>query len=384
MSEKKKTVFIIGIEFNFSREPRIIQEIYALRGQYRLVGVGKGSHPDMDEYLDITKDRTLVDTFLDSVLRYLKYFLPFLLRFRHRKTLKWIDEIKPDCITAHHLESAILAYVKTDKMIFNSHEFIPKQNDGMLLWKFTKGWMIKTNLPKVLQHTSIMYVEGDAVTEAYLNYIKDLPKMVVIPNATNAWPDLKPKPVAPGNIKLVHHGLAVVGRGLETFIDVARTLGSGYTLHLYLVQLDIFPEYYNQLKVYANDVSNVFFHEAVPYDAIVPTMSQFDIGLCLFKSGNYHTRYTTVPNKFWEYIAARVVPLVSRESGMARICNKHQFGIVAKEPELQEIVKAILDLKTECIYKEKERLDEIHNEFIAEKTIYPVMLDCVKRTIEQS
>lgn len=382
MTVQKKTVFIIGIEFNFSREPRIIQEINALRGHYRLVGVGKGSHPDMDAFLDITKDRTLLDIFLDRLLRYQKYFFPFLLRFRHRKTLKWIDEIKPDCITAHHLESAMLASAKTDKMIFNSHEFIPKQNDGMLLWKLTKGWMIKTNLPKVLQHSFIMYVEGDAVTEAYLKSYKHIPKTVVIPNATKAWPDLKPKPVEQDNIKLVHHGLAVVGRGLETFIDVARMLGKGYSLHLYLVQLDIFPEYYNQLKAYANDVSNVFFHDAVPYNAIVPTMNQFDIGLCLFKSGNYHTQFTTVPNKFWEYIAARVVPLVSSESGMARICNTHQFGIVAKEPEAREIVKALLDLRTEGIYKEKERLDEIHDEFVAEKTIYPVMLDSVKQTIE--
>jgi hypothetical protein len=384
MTPKKKTVFIIGIEFHFSREPRIIQEIYALRGHYRLVGVGRGSHPDMDEFLDITKDLSALDMFLDKILRYLKYFFPFLLRFRHRKVLRWIDEIQPDCISAHHLESAILAYVKTDKMIFNSHEFIPKQNDGILIWKYTKGWMIKTTLPKALRHTAIMYVEGEAAKEAYLDYYKSIPETVVIPNATKAWPELKPSPVDPGHIKIVHHGNATVGRGLETFVDVARKLGPGYSMHFYLVQSAIFPKYYQQLKDYAKDVPTVFFYDAVPYDDIVPTVNPYDIGLCLFKSTSYHTKYTMVPNKFWEYNAARVTPIIWKESGIARICEKYNFGIIADEPTVECIVDVIRRQTVEGLMRDKQRMDEIHNEFIAEKTIYPVMLDCVKRTIEKS
>jgi hypothetical protein len=288
----KNIVCIIGIEFDFTREPRILQEIYALRGQYHLIGVGKSPHPDVDEFIDITKNKKLLDVFLDKILRYIKYYFPFLLRFRYRRVLKHIDKIKPDCISVHHIESAILAYGKSNKMIFNSHEFIPKQNDGNLLWKLSKGWMINRNLPKVFKHTFIMYVEGDAVKEAYLNYFRNVPKMVVIPNATKAWPDLIPAPVMQKDIKIVHHGLASIGRGLETFIDVASILGSGYSLHLYLMKSDIFPEYYNRLKKYSSRFSNVYFYDVVPYDNIVPTINRFDIGLCLFKSGNYHTQFT--------------------------------------------------------------------------------------------
>jgi hypothetical protein len=384
MTAKKKTIFIIGIEFHFSREPRIIQEIYALRGHYHLVGAGRGPHPDLDEFIDITKDRSSLDVFLDKILRYAKYFFPFLLRFRHRKILKRIDELKPDCISAHHLESAILAYAKTDKMLFNSHEFIPKQNDGILIWKYTKGWMIKTTLPKTLRHTAVMYVEGEAAKEAYMDYYKSIPETVVVPNATKAWPELSPVQVDPSHIKLVHHGNATVGRGLETFVDVARILGSGYSLHFYLVQSVIFPGYYEHLKLYAKDVPNVFFYDAVPYDDIVPTMNQYDIGLCLYKSTHFHTKYTMVPNKFWEYIAGRVSPVIWRESGITRICEEYGFGVIAEEPTVDEIVRVIREQSAERIMADKQRMDEIHNEFIAEKTIYPVMLDCVKRTIALS
>lgn len=378
---KKNIVCIIGIEFDFTREPRILQEIYALRGQYHLIGVGKSPHPDVDEFIDITKNKKLLDVFLDKILRYIKYYFPFLLRFRYRRVLKHIDKIKPDCISVHHIESAILAYGKSNKMIFNSHEFIPKQNDGNLLWKLSKGWMINRNLPKVFKHTFIMYVEGDAVKEAYLNYFRNVPKMVVIPNATKAWPDLIPAPVMQKDIKIVHHGLASIGRGLEIFIDVAGILGSGYSLHLYLMKSDIFPEYYNRLKKYSSRFSNVYFYDVVPYDNIVPTINRFDIGLCLFKSGNYHTQFTTVPNKFWEYISARVVPLVSKESAMARICESNQFGIVSEKPEVQEIVKTILDLKAADIFKQKKRLNDLHEQFIAEKCIYPIIINCVKQVL---
>jgi hypothetical protein len=384
MTAKKKIVFIIGIEFHFSREPRIIQEIYALRGHYHLVGAGRGPHPDLDEFIDITKDRSSLDVFLDRILRYLKYFFPFLLRFRYRRILKRIDELKPDCISAHHLESAILAYAKTDKMIFNSHEFIPKQNDGILIWKYTKGWMIKTTLPKALRHTSIMYVEGELVKEAYSDYYKNIPETVVIPNATKSWPELKPVMVNPRDIKIVHHGIAMVGRGLHTFVDVARRLGAGYSLHFYLVPSTIFPQYYEQLKVYAEDAKNVYFYEVVPYDDIVPTVNKFDIGLCLFKSTNFHTQYTTVPNKFWEYVSGRVSPLIWRGSAMARICDNYGFGIIAQEPTVDDIVRAIREQSTNDLMKGKYRLNEIHDEFTAQKTVYPMMLDSVKRTIERA
>lgn len=383
MNQLKKTVFIIGIEFDFSKEPRIIQEIYALRGHYHLVGVGRGSHPDMDEFLDITQNLSVLDVFLDKVLKYLKYFLPFLIRFRHRKTLQWIDKIQPDCISAHHLESAILAYSKTNKMIFNSHEFIPKQNDGMLIWKCTKGWMIKTTLPKAFRNTSIMYVEGEAVKEAYLEYFKEIPEMVIIPNATKAIPELKPKEVDPGNIKLVHHGVANIGRGLELFIDLARELGSGYSVHFYLVKSRVFPHYFGQLKDYAKDLTNVFFHDAVPYDDIVPTMNQYDIGLCLFKSNNYHTNYTTVPNKFWEYLASKTPPIIWRQSGMNRICEQHKIGFIVDEITVDDIARVVRLQTTQTIMNEKQKLEDKHKEFAADVTIYPVMREMVNHNISK-
>lgn len=381
---QKKTVFIIGIEFDFSKEPRIIQEIYALRGHFRLIGVGRGPHPDMDEFLDITQDRLALDVILDRILKYLKYFFPFLIRFRHRKALRWIDEIKPDCITAHHLESAILAYSKTAKMIFNSHEFIPKQNDGMLLWKFTKGWLIKTTLPKTFRNTSIMYVEGEAVKEAYRGLYKEMPNMVVIPNATKAMPQLKAKEVDPGNIKLVHHGVANIGRGIELFIDLARELGSSYSVHLYLVQSRVFPHYYNQLKDYAKDLANVYFHEPVPYDEIVPTMNQYDLGLSLFKSDNYHTNYTTVPNKFWEYLASKTPPIIWRQSGMNRICEQHKIGFIVDKITVSDIAHLVREQTVETIMAEKQKLAHKHLEFAADLTIYPVMREWVLQNIHKA
>lgn len=366
-----KTVFIIGSEFDFSREPRIIQEISALKGKCRLVGAGKGSHPDMDEFIDTTIDRRLIDRFLDLVLIVLKYYFPFLLRFRHRKVLKRIVELQPDTVSAHHLESAYIVGKVATSIVFNSHEYIPRMYDGSRAWRMTKGWLIRQTMSDVLKNTRVMYVESDAVANGYRQKFESLPEIAIVPNASRSHPELTPVTVQEGSpIRLVHHGIASPGRGLEMIIDAARELGKGYRLSLYLVGAD---SNVRKLKEYARDITNVTFPEPVPFDKIIPVMNQYDIGLCMFRSANYHTLYTTVPNKFWEYLTARVVPLVWSQSAMKPVLDHYGVGFVSPENSVESIVETIKKIDFSQINAQKQKIHDLQGTLTGEYLIDPVI-----------
>lgn len=365
------TVFIVGIEFDFSKEPRIIQEIAALKGKCRLVGAGKGTHPDMDEFIDITQDRLLIDRILDILLIVLKYYFPFLLRFRHRKVLNRIAELKPDTVSTHHLESAFIVGKVAKAIVFNSHEYIPRMYDGSRAWRMTKGWLIRRTMPDVLKNTRVMYVESQAVVDGYQQKFDVLPEIAIVPNASRSHPKLTPVTVLEGSpIRLVHHGIASPGRGLEMIIDAARELGKGYRLSLYLVGTE---SNVRHLKEYAKDVTNVTFPEPVPFDKIIPVMNQYDIGLCMFRSANYHTLYTTVPNKFWEYLTARVVPLVWSQSAMKAVLDRYDVGFISPDNTVQSIVETIKKIDFSEINVQKQRIHDLQSTLTGEYLIDSVI-----------
>ncbi len=369
-TDRKPRVLVVGTEFDFSREPRIIQEIRALEADVELFGAGKGGHPSMTAFLDHTKDKTFVDHILDKVLVVLKYYIPWLMRYRHRKLLAWIDELKPDVVSTHHLESAYIVLDKAAYLTFNSHEYIPRMYDGSFLWRWTKGWLIKKTMPGILKKSQVMFVESEAVAQNYLQAFSRVPETVIVPNATRERADIKPVLHAHPPIRLVHHGIASPGRGLEMMIDAARQLGSTVTLSLYLVGS---AHTISALKSYASDAGNVFFKEPVPYDTIVDEMNPYDIGVCMFRSANFHTLYTTVPNKFWEYLTANVVPLVWEKSAMARVLNVYEVGLQAQENTVEGIVKLIKSVNMEQINLQKQKIDQISAHFSAETLIDPVI-----------
>lgn len=368
-ADRKPRVLVVGTEFDFSREPRIIQEILALHKDVELYGAGKGGHPLVQEFLNHTQNRSLVDKVLDKLLILLKYYMPWLLRYRHRKLRAWINEIRPDVVSTHHLESGYIVLDKADFLTFNSHEYIPRMYDGSFLWRWTKGWLIRRTIPSILKKSKVMYVESEAVTKNYKQVFTDLPKIEIVPNTTRQRIDIRPVLNKKGPIQLVHHGIASPGRGLEMMIEAAKKLENRVTLTLYLVGSE---HNINTLKSSAAGAQNIIFKAPVPYDSIVDEMNQYDIGVCMFRSSNFHTLYTTVPNKFWEYLTARVVPLVWEKSAMADVLNEYQVGLQARDNSIQGIVEALKTIDFDEINRQKQRIQEISGEFSAEKLIDPV------------
>jgi len=367
---RRPIVLIVGTEFDFSREPRIIQEILALKDQCVLMGYGKGGHPDIDQYVDFTQDRGFVDRVLDIVLVVMKYYVPYLLRFRHRKLLKWMEQIEPDMISTHHLESAYVVVKQANYLTFNSHEYIPRMYDGSWMWRWTKGWLIRNTMPEILKKSQVMFVESEAVAMNYRSSFDQVPQIAIVPNTARWRNDLTPVTVTGHPIRLVHHGIASPGRGLEMLVDAVNELGAGYELSLYVVGSS---KHVSALKEYAHSVANVHFPDPVSYDQIIPEMNSYDIGLCMFRSSNYHTLYTTVPNKFWEYLAARVVPLVWDKSAMATVLNTYQVGLQCSENSVNGIVERIKSVTVADLDQQKQKIDQLQSMISAEELIDPVL-----------
>jgi glycosyltransferase involved in cell wall biosynthesis len=87
----------------------------------------------------------------------------------------------------------------------------------------------------------------------------------------------------------------------------------------------------------------VRFVEWVPPDAVVPTVAQGDLGLCLFQGGHL-SYYWTLPNKFFEYLHAGVPVLASDFPETKRLVDQYEVGAVCDPGDPADIARKVNDL----------------------------------------
>lgn len=371
-----KTIVIVGIESSFGDEPRIIQVIRGLHGTCRIIGIGPGKpHPKLEEFYRIEPPSDLFGKLFDMLTQVLKFYFPAILRFRYRSVIDIIEDLNPDQIWIQHFESGVLVRNLPQTKFFNSHEYIPLQNNGSFLWRMTKQVMIKLELKKILSGIKVLIVESDAVKRAYQEYDPGLKDIRVIPNTREFHPEIPNREPNPSQIKVVHHGIAAPSRGLELIIDAVGTADARFSLHLYLVHSKRNKDYLNYLKKYASRYNNITIMDPIPYSMIVNEMNRYDIGLCVFRSNNYHTLYTTVPSKFWEYIASGIVPVAWTGSAMAEVLRENNIGLLCDDLEVETLRNLLNSLNHKELSDMKLKIHTKREKFSSEKMIDPVLTD---------
>ncbi|MBI2794342.1 MAG: glycosyltransferase [Ignavibacteria bacterium] len=109
------------------------------------------------------------------------------------------------------------------------------------------------------------------------------------------------------DIIVIYQGVVHPGRGLVPFINAMALMPD---VHLCIVGDG--PAL-SEIRTYAESdlvANRVHFHPSVPYDLLHPITCSADIGLCLIEPVSLSYEYA-LPNKFFEYMMARIPSVVS-------------------------------------------------------------------------
>jgi hypothetical protein len=182
---------------------------------------------------------------------------------------------------------------------------------------------------------------------------------------TNAPPhaNLEPTPVH-DPVRILHHGGAQRGRGLEQMIRVAELLDDRFTLDLVLVESS--PGYRDELIRRVKGNPRIRFPQPQPMERLVRMANDYDIGLYLLKPVNFNHRYA-LPNKLFEFIQARLAVAIGPSPEMARIVRRHGCGIVAENFAPETLANAINSLDAEAVAEFKRASDAAAAELSAER-----------------
>lgn len=237
------------------------------------------------------------------------------------------------------------------RVVFHQHEYAELERENQRLWRMViapgiRHYMRKyTRDPEVPVDASITVCQP--IADRYRRELGIDP--IVVYNAPSPI-DLPDRSTAtdPARIRLIHHGYAQRGRGLDNMIRAIALAEQRFTLDFML--MNDHPGYLEELKQLANEVApgRVFFRDPVKPAEIVRTVAEYDIGLCVITPTTYNF-LMMLPNKLFEYIQAGLAVITGPSPAMMEVVRPHGIGICTPSFEPRAVAEALNQLTAEEI-----------------------------------
>ncbi len=264
-----------------------------------------------------------------------------------------------------------LAQYTHAKLFLDAHEYAPRQFEDRWLWRVTILPFTKAICHRYLSSVDVMFTVAPGIAQEYQRQFGVKP--ILLYN-TPPYYDLTPQPRPPhAPIRLVHHGGAIPSRRLELMIEAMQWLDEHFTLDFYLVPSN--RRYLQKLQHLAKQDQRIRFHKPVPLKKIVPTLHQYDVGVFLLPPTNFNYAHA-LPNKFFEFIQARLAVAIGPSPDMQTILQQGSIGVVSSDFTPQSFAKVLSSLNHASINQMKLHSHQLAATYAAEKQ-YQKLLDLI-------
>jgi len=324
-------------------DPRVMRQVRLLEERATLTVAGYGTAPAARcEFIAVPRKRaTLANrggwalTLL--LARFERYYWN---RPEVQAARRLLDGRKFDLVIANDNATLPLALelAKGKPVLADAHEYSPREFDDMLLWRLLfspyQDYLCRTYLPRAAAMSTVC----QGIADAYRANYAVAPTVVM---NTPAYQALRPSSVVDGKVRMIHHGIAIRSRHLEVMIDVMAHLDSRFSLDLMLVESD--AAYMRDLQARAAPDPRIRFVPPVRMEDICVHINSYDVGIYLLPPVNFNHEHA-LPNKFFEFIQARLAVAIGPSPEMARIVRQYGLGAVAASFEPVELARELTRL----------------------------------------
>lgn len=252
-----------------------------------------------------------------------------------------VEQVRCDLAIAHDYftapMAARLAAISRGKFAVDCHEFSYEQYMHDPKWvREERPWvhaMEKRFLPKAFKVTTVCDGIADKLKSTYR--LEERPTVV---RSTAFFHDLPFKPTGE-KIEVLYHGIVSPMRGLEQTIRSVRLWRPEYHLVIRGPGPDSYVAELNALAEAEGVTQRVRIDPPVPFDKMVPKANSADIGFFVQEDISAQKRFT-LPNKFFEYVQARLALCVADLPEMARLVRDHQLGVLVAKQITPDLIAA--------------------------------------------
>ncbi len=345
---------------NITNDSRVLREVDIAKKHYKVfvIAYGKWDHPEGVVYYQ--QERKNVFPLIKYLFLFLgliqpKYFNKYYwLKTQYKKALSIIINGKFDLVHANDWDSLPIAgiYKKLNfgdtKFIFDAHEYNLDFNNTVFLGSIYQKYR------RFLFREYGEFVDSRITVAESMEklYRRDFDwKFKIILNAPY-YQKTNIKKCNSREIHMVHHGGALRPRFIEEMMKIMDYLDDKYIFHFYLIAGDL--QYLNELKKKSRDIKGrILIHDPISPNNIVTEISQYDIGIPLLKV-NKESYFYSLPNKFFDYIMAGIMIVVSPLPMMTYVIDQYKVGLYSSDQSPQGMANLIRNLSPEEINQYKK------------------------------
>lgn len=361
--DKRPSLLIISLSTLVS-DARVLRQIRLFTDRYAVTTVGYGPAPEgvaehiqvPEEIISWHKDRRLL------ILRRYQSAYDTSPVIAHVKPL--LEPGRWDVVIANDIDAVPLAITLRPRggVHADLHEYATRQNEESWRWRWFvapfRRWMVRT---WVTQADSVTTV-GAILAQEYRREFGI--EAGVVPNAA-PYADRSPTPVAEP-LRLVHSGAARRNRSLGVMLEAVRQTRREVTLDLYLVPND--PGYLTELQQQAADLPQVRFNDPVSPDELVERLGECDVGVFVLPPLTFNY-LNALPNKFFDFVQARLGIVVGPSPEMAALVREHGLGVVTEDFTAESLARAVEELTPEAVAGYKAASHAVARELSAQEQI---------------
>ncbi|MBS1517258.1 MAG: hypothetical protein JSS91_04150 [Bacteroidetes bacterium] len=374
---------------NLSTDPRVIRQIDALKDEYSITASGYNTSDiegvkNIPIYIKSKKEINFHSgypvPFRKAVSLFVKYYLRYEKKAQNKKRkalersadinkrywtrdrdeyLERLNGEKFDIIIANEIETLPMALRiagGNSAVILDCHEYHPLQFEHDEYWVKHSREYVYNLCAEYLNKADVVFAVSQGIADEYEKNFSVKP--LILTNATE-YNDLKPSETDGNRIKLIHHGAAIKARNLELMIEMMNHTDARFTLDFMLIPTD--RDYYEQLKDSLAKNTKVRLIEPVNTKDIPAKINSYDIGLFILPPVNFNYRHA-LPNKFFEFVQARLGIAIGPSVEMQKILNRYDLGIAAEDFRAKSMAEKLNNLTAERIMEFKQNAHKYSTE----------------------
>ncbi len=254
-------------------------------------------------------------------------------------------------IVCHNITLLPLAFSikKSAKILFDAREYYPRHFEDRFLWRIMFQGFNKYLCYKYMPKVNHIITVSNGIMDQYKKDL-NIHNIDVIESLPD-YHELEINPIDHKKIKIIHHGNATLSRRIEDMIYMMDYTDSRFELNLMLMRTDI--EYYKKLEELCEKRDNINLIEPVKYKDIVLSINKYDIGIFNAYPSTFNLKHT-LPNKFFEFIQARLAVVIGPSIEMMSFIDEYNIGTYSKDFTAISMAKTLNKLTKKDILRYKE------------------------------
>ncbi len=257
-------------------------------------------------------------------------------RLQIKKHLKEIGNIHLFIVEDITLLPFATAYKKTfpnTKILIDLREYYPLEYEHDKEWLESFGAFFFHLCATYLPHVDLALTVSTGIAQKYQEVFHLSCELFY---SLPPYFPLQPSNIHPEKIQIVYHGFLSPDRNSHFLLEIAKHLDKRF--HLYVLGLSNIKGFLESLQQHAP--KNLSFLPPVAMQDIIPFTQQFDLGILTLTPNSFNNAHA-MPNKFFEYIQARLGIITTPIPSITSFLSKYNLGVYSKDFHPHSLIDSI-------------------------------------------